>query len=60
MPSQRKKNKAMIGGYIERDLAESFKAIAHEQDCSVKDLLRSLIIAELEKHKQPQKGENDK
>lgn len=49
MPNQRKKNKALIGGYIPRELAAAFKKAAAERGLTVKSLLEALIRKELSK-----------
>jgi len=49
MPNQRKKSKALIGGYIPRELVAAFKKAAAERGMTVKDLLEALIRKELGK-----------
>ena len=49
MPNQRKKGKALIGGYIPKSLADAFKAAAESRGMTAKDLLEELIRAELKK-----------
>ena len=49
MPNQRKKGKALIGGYVPKELAEAFKQAAAERGTTVKDLLETLIREELKK-----------
>ncbi|MBR2982424.1 MAG: hypothetical protein IKC80_04250 [Kiritimatiellae bacterium] len=49
MPNQRKKDKAFIGGYVPKKVADAFKAAADELGMTTKDLLESLIIEELKK-----------
>lgn len=49
MPNQRKKGKALIGGYVPKNIADAFKAIAKEKGKTAKDLLEDLIRAELKK-----------
>ena len=49
MPNKRKKDKAMIGGYVAKTLAEQFKARADELGMSVKDLLEQLVTEEVRK-----------
>ena len=49
MPNKRKKDKAMIGGYVAKELAEQFKAAAQARGMSVKDLLELLVKEEVKK-----------
>ncbi len=49
MPNQRKKGKVFVGGYIPKELAESFKAVADGRGMTVKDLLEELIRKDLGK-----------
>lgn len=49
MPSQRKKSKAMIGGYVPKELADAFKAAAQARGMTAKDLLEELIKHEVRK-----------
>lgn len=51
MPSQRKKSKAMIGGYVPKELAEAFKAAAKARGMTAKDLLEELVRQEVRKDK---------
>lgn len=53
MPNQRKKSKAMIGGYVAKDIADKFKAIAKARKMSAKDLLEILVKAEIAKGEKP-------
>ena len=51
MPNQRKKGKAMIGGYIPKELADAFKAVAKARGMGAKDLLELLVRQEVGKDK---------
>lgn len=49
MPNQRKKTKALIGGYVDKELAEAFKQIAAENGTTAKDLLETLVREEVKR-----------
>ena len=51
MPNQRKKDKALIGGYVDKRLAEAFKNAAAKRGLTTKDLLEILIKEEIKKDK---------
>jgi hypothetical protein len=53
MPNQRKKSKAMIGGFVNRELAEKFKAAAKARGMTAKDLLEILVKEEVAKGEKP-------
>ena len=51
MPNQRKKGKAMIGGYVPKELADAFKAEAQARGLTAKELLEILVRQEVRKDK---------